>query len=52
MTDRGPFPSPGNPRSGERLNDLSLGAACRLGFERRGTARVRVEVIALREEPG
>jgi rare lipoprotein A len=52
MTDRGPFPGPDNPRSGERLIDLSQGAAGRLGFERQGTARVGVEVIALREEPG
>lgn len=52
VNDRGPFPSPGNPRSGDRLLDLSQGAARRLGFERQGTTRVRVEAIALREEAG
>ncbi len=45
VNDRGPFPSDSNPRSGERIIDLSMGAAKRLGFYKKGTARVRVEVI-------
>ncbi len=47
VNDRGPFPSVHNPRSGERIIDLSMGAAKRLGFYRQGTARVRVEAIEL-----
>jgi rare lipoprotein A (peptidoglycan hydrolase) len=39
-----------NARSGERIIDLSLGAARRLEFERKGVARVRVEAIQVREE--
>lgn len=50
VNDRGPFPSPQNPRSGERLIDLSMGAAKRLGFHAQGTARVRVEAMEVREE--
>jgi rare lipoprotein A len=50
VNDRGPFPSPHNPRSGDRIIDLSLGAAKRLGFHAKGTARVRVEAIQVREE--
>jgi rare lipoprotein A len=50
VNDRGPFPSVHNARSGERIIDLSLGAARRLEFERRGVARVRVEAIQVREE--
>jgi rare lipoprotein A len=50
VNDRGPFPSPENPKSGERLIDLSLGAARQLGFHQKGLARVRVEAIQLREE--
>jgi len=50
VNDRGPFPSPQNPRSGERIIDLSLGAAKRLGFQARGTAPVRVEAIQIKEE--
>ena len=50
VNDRGPFPSPQNPRSGERIIDLSLGAAKRLGYHRQGIGRVRVESVQLREE--
>jgi rare lipoprotein A len=46
VNDRGPFPSVNNPDSGKRIIDLSMGAAKRLGFYRKGTARVRVEVIS------
>ncbi len=45
VNDRGPFPSPTNPRSGDRIIDLSMGAAKKLGFYRRGTARVMVETV-------
>lgn len=47
VNDRGPFPSEQNPKSGERIIDLSMGAAKRLGFYEKGTANVRVEVIQL-----
>jgi peptidoglycan lytic transglycosylase len=50
VNDRGPFPSAHNPKSGERIIDLSMGAAKRLGFYRKGTAWVRVEAIQVREE--
>lgn len=50
VNDRGPFPSAHNAKSGERIIDLSMGAAKRLGFYRKGTARVRVEAIKVREE--
>jgi rare lipoprotein A len=50
VNDRGPFPSDQNPRSGDRIIDLSLGAAKRLGFYAKGTAKVRVEAIRVREE--
>ncbi len=49
VNDRGPFPSPQNPRSGDRIIDVSLGAAKRLGFHAQGTARVRVEAIEVKE---
>ena len=45
VNDRGPFPSDTNPGSGQRVIDLSLGAAKKLGFHRKGTARVRIETI-------
>jgi len=45
VNDRGPFPSIHNARSGDRIIDLSMGAAKKLGFYRKGTARVRVEAI-------
>ena len=50
VNDRGPFPSDQNPRSGDRVIDLSLGAARRLGYHAKGTTRVRVEAIQVREE--
>ncbi len=50
VNDRGPFPSDQNPRSGDRVIDLSLGAARRLGYQAKGTTRVRVEAIQLKEE--
>jgi rare lipoprotein A len=46
VNDRGPFPSRHNPDSGKRLIDLSMGAAKKLGFHRKGTTRVRIEVIS------
>lgn len=45
VNDRGPFACEENPRSGDRIIDLSMGAAKRLGFYEKGTARVRVETI-------
>lgn len=50
VNDRGPFPSDYNPTSGERIIDLSAGAAKRLGYYEKGLARVRVETIQLRQE--
>jgi len=46
VNDRGPFPSAHNPDSGKRIIDLSMNAAKKLGFYKKGTARVRVEVIS------
>jgi len=45
VNDRGPFPSKNNPRSGDRIIDLSMGAAKRLGFYEKGTVQVKVETI-------
>jgi rare lipoprotein A len=45
VNDRGPFPCAKNPRSGERIIDLSLAAAKKLGYYDKGTALVRVEAI-------
>lgn len=50
VNDRGPFPSTHNARSGERIIDLSMGAAKRLEFHGKGVARVRVEAIQVKEE--
>ncbi len=50
VNDRGPFPSVNNPNSGKRIIDLSYGAAKRLGFHRKGLARVRVKVIPVQVE--
>ncbi|MEW6002753.1 MAG: septal ring lytic transglycosylase RlpA family protein [Nitrospirota bacterium] len=47
VNDRGPFPTDENPKSGDRIIDLSAGAAKRLGFFEKGTAKVKVEVIHL-----
>lgn len=46
FNDRGPFPSSNNPNSGKRIIDLSMGAAKKLGFYKKGTTRVRVEVVS------
>ena len=48
VNDRGPFPSADNPNSGKRIIDLSYGAARKLGFHKKGLARVRVKVIPVR----
>jgi len=45
VNDRGPF-------AGDRLIDLSQGAARALGFERQGLARVRVQFMGLAEAKG
>ncbi len=50
VNDRGPFPRDRAPRSGDRIIDLSMGAAKRLGFYAKGAAMVRVEAIQLKEE--
>ena len=50
VNDRGPFPSDRNSSSGERIIDLSAGAAKRLGFHQKGLAKVKVETIELKEE--
>ncbi len=49
VNDRGPFPSDYNSKSGERLIDVSAGAAKKLGFYEKGTAKVRVETVQLKE---
>jgi rare lipoprotein A len=49
VNDRGPFPSSLNTASGERVIDLSMGAAKKLGYYRSGLARVRVEAIEVKE---
>jgi rare lipoprotein A len=49
VNDRGPFPSKDNATSGERIIDLSMGAAKKLEFYRKGVAHVRVEAIQLKE---
>jgi rare lipoprotein A len=50
VNDRGPFPDEDNPRSGDRIIDLSMGAAKKLGYYENGTARVKVEAIELQED--
>ena len=50
VNDQGPFPSDHNPASGRRIIDLSYAAARELGFHRQGTARVKVETVAIDEE--
>ncbi|MCH7912737.1 MAG: septal ring lytic transglycosylase RlpA family protein, partial [Deltaproteobacteria bacterium] len=50
VNDRGPFPSRNNPKSGNRIIDLSMGAAKRLGFYKKGTVLVRVESIQVQEK--
>jgi len=48
VNDRGPFPSAFNASSGERIIDLSEGAAKNLGFHKKGVARVKVQTIELK----
>ena len=50
VNDRGPFPSANNPKSGARIIDLSRGAARKLGFYEKGTARVKVQAIQIEEK--
>jgi rare lipoprotein A len=50
VNDRGPFPSEQNSRSGERIIDLSMGAAKKLEFYGKGLALVKVEAIQVKEE--
>ena len=50
VNDRGPFPSDYNPSSGERIIDVSEGAAKKLGFHKKGVTRVKVETVELKEE--
>ncbi|HOJ70653.1 MAG TPA: septal ring lytic transglycosylase RlpA family protein [Syntrophorhabdaceae bacterium] len=50
VNDRGPFPSDYNPDSGNRIIDVSAGAAKKLGFYKKGLARVKVETIELKQE--
>ena len=49
VNDRGPFPSEHNAGSGERIIDLSMGAAKKLEFYSKGLAHVRVEAIQLKK---
>ena len=50
VNDRGPFPSWHNTESGERVIDLSMGAAKKLDFYGKGLARVKVEAVQVKEE--
>jgi rare lipoprotein A len=50
VNDRGPFPCSENPAAGNRIIDLSLGAAKRLDIEKKGTALVKVEAVKVVEE--
>jgi len=50
VNDRGPFPSINNSQSGNRIIDLSYGAAKRLGYHKKGLAKVRVKVIRVKVE--
>ncbi|MDQ7788400.1 MAG: septal ring lytic transglycosylase RlpA family protein [Thermodesulfovibrionales bacterium] len=50
VNDRGPFPSEDNDNSGERIIDLSIGAAKKLDFYDKGLTSVRVEAIQVEEE--
>ena len=50
VNDRGPFPSSNNSASGKRIIDLSYGAAKKLGFHKKGLAKVRVTVIRVKVE--
>ncbi|MYA27886.1 MAG: septal ring lytic transglycosylase RlpA family protein [Nitrospira sp. SB0672_bin_25] len=48
VNDRGPFPSADNPDSKKRIIDVSYGAAKKLGFHKKGLARVHVKVIPVK----
>ena len=48
VNDRGPFPSADNPNSKKRIIDVSYGAAKKLGFHKKGLARVHVKVIPVK----
>ncbi len=50
VNDRGPFPGEQNAKSGERIIDLSIGAARKLEFYGKGLARVRVEALLVKEK--
>jgi len=50
VNDRGPFPSDHNAASGDRIIDLSEGAAKKLGFHDQGVAKVKVTAIELKNE--
>ncbi len=50
VNDRGPFPSVKNAASGKRIIDLSYAAARKLGFHKKGLARVHVKVIPVKVE--
>ncbi len=50
VNDRGPFPSTHNPASGKRIIDLSYAAAKKLGFHKKGLAKVHVKVIPVKVE--
>lgn len=47
VNDRGPFPEIISGISGDRIIDLSMGAAKQLGFYEKGTTMVKVEAIFL-----
>ncbi len=49
VNDRGPFPSIHNKHSGKRIIDVSEAGARKLGFYKKGTARVKVETYQLEE---
>ena len=50
VNDRGPFPDGQDRLSGDRVIDLSMGAAKQLGFYEKGTAMVKVEAVQLKED--
>ncbi len=50
VNDRGPFPSVRNAASGTRIIDVSYAAAKKLGFHKKGLARVHVAVIPVKLE--
>ncbi len=49
VNDRGPFPSIHNKHSGKRIIDVSEAGARKLGFYKKGTARVRVETYQMED---